>query len=150
MAELEAALLLRLYREMVRLRRLDERLGALVRQGRIGFYGAALGQEAVPVAAALAIDERDWIFPALRESGAIEPTSRDAAAGECSGCGGRTDPDDQFCMHCGKQLVSAVRRCGKCGAFPSPGDNFCMFCGHTLIPRKVDRAGAANGTDLRA
>lgn len=71
MAELEGALLLRLYREMVRLRRLDERLGALARQGRIGFYGAALGQEAVPVAAALAIDERDWIFPALRESGAM-------------------------------------------------------------------------------
>ncbi len=71
MSELEPALHLRLYREMVRLRRLDERLGALARQGRIGFYGAAFGQEATPVAAALAIEERDWIFPALRESGAM-------------------------------------------------------------------------------
>jgi pyruvate dehydrogenase E1 component alpha subunit len=71
MTELDDALLVRLYREMVRLRRLDERLGALARQGRIGFYGAAFGQEAVPVAAALAIDERDWIFPALRESFAM-------------------------------------------------------------------------------
>jgi pyruvate dehydrogenase E1 component alpha subunit len=71
MTDLDSALLVRLYREMVRLRRLDERLGALARQGRIGFYGAAFGQEATPVAAALAIDERDWIFPALRESGAM-------------------------------------------------------------------------------
>jgi pyruvate dehydrogenase E1 component alpha subunit/2-oxoisovalerate dehydrogenase E1 component alpha subunit len=57
-----------LYREMRRLRSLDERLAELQRQGRIGFYGSCTGQEAVPVAAALALDRRDWVFPALRES----------------------------------------------------------------------------------
>src|SRR5687768_5942725 len=59
---------LRLFRELLRVRRLDERLIALQRQGRIGFYGAVFGQEAVPVAAALAIAPEDWVFPALRES----------------------------------------------------------------------------------
>jgi pyruvate dehydrogenase E1 component alpha subunit/2-oxoisovalerate dehydrogenase E1 component alpha subunit len=59
---------LRMFRELLRVRRLDERLVGLQRQGRIGFYGAAFGQEAVPVAAALAIAPEDWVFPALRES----------------------------------------------------------------------------------
>lgn len=62
---------LELYRHMRRLRRLDARLSALQRQGRIGFYGAALGQEAVPVAAALAAAPDDWIFPALREGAVL-------------------------------------------------------------------------------
>jgi pyruvate dehydrogenase E1 component alpha subunit len=56
-----------MYRELLRARRLDERLLALCRQGRIGFFGSALGQEAVAVASALAIEPDDWVFPALRE-----------------------------------------------------------------------------------
>jgi pyruvate dehydrogenase E1 component alpha subunit/2-oxoisovalerate dehydrogenase E1 component alpha subunit len=64
---LTAAEKVRLYRELVRARRLDERLLALCRQGRIGFFGSAFGQEAVAVASALAIEPRDWVFPALRE-----------------------------------------------------------------------------------
>jgi pyruvate dehydrogenase E1 component alpha subunit/2-oxoisovalerate dehydrogenase E1 component alpha subunit len=52
---------------MRRLRRLDERMTLLQRQGRVGFYGACTGQEAVPVATALALQADDWVFPALRE-----------------------------------------------------------------------------------
>jgi pyruvate dehydrogenase E1 component alpha subunit len=59
--------LLRGYREMRRLRLLDARMTALQRQGRIGFYGAATGQEAVPIATGLVLAEEDWVFPALRE-----------------------------------------------------------------------------------
>jgi pyruvate dehydrogenase E1 component alpha subunit len=59
--------LLRAYREMRRLRVLDARMIALQRQGRIGFYGAAQGQEAVPIATGLAVEAQDWVFPALRE-----------------------------------------------------------------------------------
>jgi len=59
---------LRLYREMQRARRLDARLLGLQRQGRIGFFGSSLGQEAVPIAAAFAVEPDDWVFPALRES----------------------------------------------------------------------------------
>jgi pyruvate dehydrogenase E1 component subunit alpha len=60
-----------LYRHMLRLRRVDERLAQLQRQGAIAFHGSALGQEAIPVAAALALTPEDWIFPALREGGAM-------------------------------------------------------------------------------
>jgi pyruvate dehydrogenase E1 component alpha subunit len=64
---LSVDLLLRAYREMLRLRMLDARMIQLQRQGRIGFYGPAQGQEAVPIATALALREDDWVFPALRE-----------------------------------------------------------------------------------
>src|SRR5438105_5917553 len=63
--------LLRLYREMVRLRTLDERMMALQRQGRVGFYGACTGQEAATLASAIALEPLDWIFPALREASAM-------------------------------------------------------------------------------
>jgi pyruvate dehydrogenase E1 component alpha subunit len=61
-------LLLRAYREIKRLRLLDARMILLQRQGRVGFYGACTGQEATPIATALAIEPGDWVFPALRES----------------------------------------------------------------------------------
>ena len=60
---------LAMLRSMVRLRVLDERMLALQRQGRIGFYGAATGQEAGTIAAGHALELRDWIHPALREGG---------------------------------------------------------------------------------
>ncbi len=63
--------LLRLYREMVRLRTVDERMMTLQRQGRVGFYGACTGQEAATLASAIALEKSDWIFPALREGGAM-------------------------------------------------------------------------------
>jgi len=61
---------LAMYREMRRVRILDERMLARQRQGKIGFFGTVTGQEATPVATAFATEARDWIFPALRE-GAI-------------------------------------------------------------------------------
>jgi pyruvate dehydrogenase E1 component alpha subunit len=42
---------------------------ALQRQGRIGFYGEAMGQEAAVVGSAAATEPDDWIVPALREAG---------------------------------------------------------------------------------
>jgi pyruvate dehydrogenase E1 component alpha subunit len=60
-------LVVRAYREMRRCRLLDARMLAMQRQGRIGFYGGTRGQEAVGVAAGLAVREGDWVFPALRE-----------------------------------------------------------------------------------
>jgi pyruvate dehydrogenase E1 component alpha subunit/2-oxoisovalerate dehydrogenase E1 component alpha subunit len=64
----DSALLLRMYREMKRVRILDERMVMLQRQGRVGFYGACTGQEAAVVATGLAAAPEDWIFPALREN----------------------------------------------------------------------------------
>jgi pyruvate dehydrogenase E1 component alpha subunit/2-oxoisovalerate dehydrogenase E1 component alpha subunit len=47
----------------------DARMMALQRQGRIGFYGEAMGQEAAVVGSAAASEPQDWIVPALREAG---------------------------------------------------------------------------------
>jgi pyruvate dehydrogenase E1 component alpha subunit len=55
------------YRWMVLGRTLDSRMTALQRQGRVGFYGAATGQEAVNVGAGLSTLPDDWVFPGLRE-----------------------------------------------------------------------------------
>lgn len=65
----EATMLKHMYRTMYLIRTLDERLMALQRQGRVGFYGAATGQEAAIVGSAAALEPHDWILPALRESG---------------------------------------------------------------------------------
>src|SRR3954453_1359031 len=61
-------ILVRMYQEMRQVRLLDERMVLLQRQGRVGFYGACTGQEAVIVGAGLAAAPEDWIFPALREN----------------------------------------------------------------------------------
>lgn len=55
------------YRWMILGRSLDARMQGLQRQGRVGFYGAATGHEAVNVALGLATSPRDWIVPGLRE-----------------------------------------------------------------------------------
>ena len=59
----------RLFRHMVRMRLLDQRMLSLQRQGRIGFYGMATGQEAAITGSAYPLRDTDWIFPALRETG---------------------------------------------------------------------------------
>jgi pyruvate dehydrogenase E1 component alpha subunit/2-oxoisovalerate dehydrogenase E1 component alpha subunit len=61
---------LSLYRGMLTIRVVDRRMMALQRQGRIGFYGEALGQEAAVVGSAAALEKDDWLVPALREAGA--------------------------------------------------------------------------------
>jgi len=63
--------LLRIYRAMAATRRVDERCMKLQRQGRIGFYGASTGEEAAAVGSAAALDEEDWVFPALRQGGVM-------------------------------------------------------------------------------
>lgn len=62
--------LIRIYSEMLRLRILDQRMLTLQRQGRIGFYGTATGEEAAIIGSAYALKKDDWIFPALRQGGA--------------------------------------------------------------------------------
>jgi len=59
----------RLLRHMLKMRVLDARMLSLQRQGRIGFYGTATGQEAAVTGSAYAWRESDWVFPALREMG---------------------------------------------------------------------------------
>lgn len=65
---LDQDLLLRMYREMSRIRLIDELMLGKQRQGKVGFYGTITGQEATPIATALALNPEDWVFPALREA----------------------------------------------------------------------------------
>src|SRR4051794_36680022 len=65
----DRALARRLFEGMVRIRVTDNRMIALQRQGRISFYGEAMGQEAAVVGSAAASRPDDWIVPALREAG---------------------------------------------------------------------------------
>ena len=66
-----AADLLAGYRAMVLARRLNEQASALVRQGRLAVYPSSHGQEACQVAAAMALRDRDWLFPTYRDVAAI-------------------------------------------------------------------------------
>ena len=66
---LSPEVLRKLYSVMVMTRIMDERALALQRQGRIGFYLQALGQEASHVGSAAALLDSDWVFPAYRQPG---------------------------------------------------------------------------------
>ncbi len=68
--EMPEAELLALYRWMVLGRSLDERMITLQRQGRIGFYIGAIGEEATVFGTVAALAPQDWIFPSYREHGA--------------------------------------------------------------------------------
>ncbi|MET9478891.1 pyruvate dehydrogenase (acetyl-transferring) E1 component subunit alpha [Streptomyces sp. NPDC006638] len=64
----DPALLLRLYTELVRGRRYNTQATALTKQGRLAVYPSSTGQEACEVAAALVLEDRDWLFPSYRDT----------------------------------------------------------------------------------
>lgn len=59
-----------LYRAMVLTRQFDEKAVALQRTGRLGTFASSLGQEAVAVGVAAAMDSHDVLLPSFREQGA--------------------------------------------------------------------------------
>ncbi|MEV8308108.1 pyruvate dehydrogenase (acetyl-transferring) E1 component subunit alpha [Streptomyces flavidovirens] len=65
---LDAGLMRRLYAELVRGRRYNAQATALTKQGRLAVYPSSTGQEACEVAAALVLEERDWLFPSYRDT----------------------------------------------------------------------------------
>lgn len=67
-AEPDGAVLRELYGGVVRGRRFNEQATALTKQGRLAVYPSSTGQEAAQVAAALALGERDWLFPSYRDT----------------------------------------------------------------------------------
>ena len=68
---IDPKILVRIYEHMLLLRALDGRMMNLQRQGRIGFYGTALGEEAATLGSAAAVRDTDWVFPALRQGGVL-------------------------------------------------------------------------------
>ncbi|MFD8296435.1 pyruvate dehydrogenase (acetyl-transferring) E1 component subunit alpha [Streptomyces bauhiniae] len=70
-AKADPELLRRLYAQVVRGRRYNTQATALTKQGRLAVYPSSTGQEASEVAAALALEERDWLFPSYRDTLAV-------------------------------------------------------------------------------
>ncbi|MBM7055220.1 pyruvate dehydrogenase (acetyl-transferring) E1 component subunit alpha [Streptomyces durocortorensis] len=67
-ADVDPELLLRLHAELVRGRRYNAQATALTKQGRLAVYPSSTGQEACEIAAALVLEERDWLFPSYRDT----------------------------------------------------------------------------------
>jgi 2-oxoisovalerate dehydrogenase E1 component alpha subunit len=66
----DKTLSIQLYRGMLFTRLMDKQFMALQRQGTLGFYAETLGQEAAAIGSAAALEQQDWLVPALREHGA--------------------------------------------------------------------------------
>ncbi len=71
---LEPDLLLRLYKEMLYARLIEEKMLSLLRQGKVSKWFSGIGQEAIAVGATLALSPEDYIFPLHRNLGVF--TSR--------------------------------------------------------------------------
>jgi serine/threonine protein kinase len=89
------------------------------------FQGVPPGRLVVPPTRDPALT--DWV---RTQHGATAGPS--AARQGCPQCRQAVDASDQFCMHCGVQLVENVRRCPQCGAYPDAADHYCIFCGQAL------------------
>lgn len=70
-AQADPGLLRRLYAQLVRGRRYNAQATALTKQGRLAVYPSSVGQEACEVAAALVLEDRDWLFPSYRDTLAV-------------------------------------------------------------------------------
>ena len=69
--KLSPDMLRRMLRNMALLRAFDERMFRAQRQGKTSFYMKALGEEAVAIAAAQALDRDDMCFPSYRQQGLL-------------------------------------------------------------------------------
>lgn len=69
--ELDATMLRAMLRSMALTRAFDDRMFRAQRQGKTSFYMKSLGEEAVAVAAAFALDPDDMLFPSYRQQGLL-------------------------------------------------------------------------------
>ncbi|MGW9586510.1 pyruvate dehydrogenase (acetyl-transferring) E1 component subunit alpha [Microbacterium sp. NPDC055455] len=70
-ADVDAAALRGLYRDMVLLRRIDTEGVALQRQGQLALWPPCQGQEATQIGTARALRADDFAFPSYRETGVV-------------------------------------------------------------------------------
>jgi 2-oxoisovalerate dehydrogenase E1 component alpha subunit len=82
----------KLFRTIVLVRILDERMLRLQRQGRLGFYLSSIGEEATHIGAAHALRPTDWLYPAYREVGAALFRGYDLRTFMCQLFGNAEDP----------------------------------------------------------
>jgi 2-oxoisovalerate dehydrogenase E1 component len=67
--DLSSEQLIHIYRNLLWPRLIEEKMLVLLRQGRISKWFSGIGQEAISVGAALALDEDEWIMPLHRNLG---------------------------------------------------------------------------------
>jgi 2-oxoisovalerate dehydrogenase E1 component alpha subunit len=68
-ADLDTTTLRRMWRDMVIVRAFDHEATSLQRQGELGLWAQALGQEAAQIGSGYALHPSDWVFPSYREHG---------------------------------------------------------------------------------
>jgi len=102
--------LLALHRQLLKMRLLDQRMLSLQRQGRIGFYGMATGQEASVTGSAYPLRKGDWVFHALRETGVClwRGTSIQELVCQLIGNSGDVLQGRQMPMHFSDRKVNSV------------------------------------------
>ena len=61
--------LIHLYQSILKPRMIEEKMLLLLRQGKISKWFSGIGQEAISVGAALALEEDEWIMPLHRNLG---------------------------------------------------------------------------------
>ncbi|MCA8942810.1 MAG: pyruvate dehydrogenase (acetyl-transferring) E1 component subunit alpha [Planctomycetes bacterium] len=107
---LSDAELRRVYRTMVQTRIMDERALTLQRQGAIGFYLQALGQEASHIGSALPMQDSDWFFPAYRQPGImlLRGADLDDIVNEWFGNDGDTSKGRQMPVHYSLRSINFV------------------------------------------
>jgi pyruvate dehydrogenase E1 component alpha subunit len=76
--DLDEETLVDIYRDMRLTRHFDERAITLQRQGRIGTFASAAGQEGAQVGSTYALSDDDWILYQYREHGAVVVRDLDA------------------------------------------------------------------------
>jgi len=59
----------KMFRHMLLVRRFNERMLILQRQGRIGFFMESTGEEATQVGSAFALNRSDWVYESYRDPG---------------------------------------------------------------------------------
>ena len=66
---LSDAVLLSLYRGLLKPRLIEDRMLVLLRQGKVGKWFSGIGQEAISVGTTLALEEDEWVMPLHRNLG---------------------------------------------------------------------------------
>ncbi|KAI3511327.1 hypothetical protein L1887_18478 [Cichorium endivia] len=69
--EISKELAVKMYTDMVTLQVMDTIFYEAQRQGRISFYLTAIGEEAINIASAAALNINDFVFPQYREAGVL-------------------------------------------------------------------------------
>ncbi len=60
------------------------------------------------------------------------PPQAPVSSSVCCSCSKPVERGDQFCIHCGSQMVESVPRCDRCRAYVHGTDFFCIHCGKDL------------------